>query len=167
MTGKFKKKGKIMDKQNIKAVSYARVSSKMQEREGFSIPAQIQLIHEYAEKNNIEIVAEFTEAETAKQSGRTKFNEMLNFLKRNPSIKNILVEKTDRLYRNFKDYVLLDEKDFNIHFIKENKILSENSSASVKFEHSIRVVLAKNYIDNLSEETQKGRKRKIEEGYFI
>lgn len=156
-----------MDKQNIKAVSYARVSSKMQEREGFSIPAQIQLIHEYAEKNNIEIVAEFTEAETAKQSGRTKFNEMLNFLKRNPSIKNILVEKTDRLYRNFKDYVLLDEKDFNIHFIKENKILSENSSASVKFEHSIRVVLAKNYIDNLSEETQKGRKRKIEEGYFI
>ena len=33
-----------MENQKIKAVGYARVSSKMQEKEGFSIPAQIKLL---------------------------------------------------------------------------------------------------------------------------
>ena len=49
-----------------KAVLYARVSSKKQEEEGFSIPAQINFLHEYAQKNDIEIVKEFVEAKTAK-----------------------------------------------------------------------------------------------------
>ena len=42
-----------------KAVLYARVSSDRQEREGFSIPAQIKLLQEYARNNNISIVKEF------------------------------------------------------------------------------------------------------------
>lgn len=57
-----------------KAVIYARVSSLSQEKDGFSIPAQIDLLNSYAEKNNIEVVKIFDEAETAKQAGRTKFN---------------------------------------------------------------------------------------------
>lgn len=97
--------------QRIKAVIYARVSSEEQKKEGFSIPAQLDLLHDFARKNNIEIIKEFEEAETAKQAGRHKFNEMLKFLKKNKDVKNILCEKTDRLYRNFKDYV--DLKDFN------------------------------------------------------
>jgi len=34
----------------------------------------------------------------------------------------ILVEKTDRLYRNLKDYLTIDELDLELHFIKENII---------------------------------------------
>jgi hypothetical protein len=34
----------------IKAVIYARVSSKEQEREGFSIPAQLKLLRDHAER---------------------------------------------------------------------------------------------------------------------
>ena len=48
------------------AVIYARVSSKDQEREGFSIPAQIKLLTQYAEQNGFEIVRIFEEVETAK-----------------------------------------------------------------------------------------------------
>lgn len=40
-------------------VIYARVSSKEQEREGFSIPAQLDLLRKYALKNNFTIVKEF------------------------------------------------------------------------------------------------------------
>ncbi len=156
-----------MDNKKIKAVCYARVSSKMQEREGFSIPAQLDLLHKYANDKHFEIVQEFVESETAKEAGRTQFNNMLKYLKNNKDITNILVEKTDRLYRNFKDYVVIDESIYNVHLVKENKIISQNSSSTVKLEHGIKVVIAKNYIDNLREETQKGRKRKIEEGYFI
>jgi site-specific DNA recombinase len=36
-----------------KAVSYSRVSSHEQEQEGFSIPAQKDLLRDFAEKNNI------------------------------------------------------------------------------------------------------------------
>jgi len=92
-----------------KAVKYGRVSSDRQEKEGFSLPAQDKLLNDYALKNNFDSVGSFFEAETAKKAGRKQFNEMLKFLKKNKSVRIILVEKTDRLYRNLKDYVLLDE----------------------------------------------------------
>ena len=150
-----------------KAVLYARVSSDRQEKEGFSIPAQIKLLREYAIKNNLKIVGEFVEAETAKKAGRTQFNKMLTHLKRHKDVKTILVEKTDRLYRNLKDYVLIDEiEDVAIHFVKEGQILSESSKSQDKFMHGIRVLMAKNYIDNLSEEIRKGLKEKAEQGYY-
>ncbi len=150
-----------------KGVLYARVSSDRQEKEGFSIPAQIKFLHEYAKQNNIKIVAEFIESETAKKSGRAEFDKMIKFIKKNKSVNTILVEKTDRLYRNLKDYVVLDElKDLEIHLVKESTILSEHSRSQDKFMHGIRVLMAKNYIDNLSEEVKKGLNEKAEQGFF-
>ncbi|HWF91873.1 MAG TPA: recombinase family protein [Terriglobales bacterium] len=52
------------------AVLNARVSSRDQEREGFSIPAQLKLLREYALKHGFQIVREFIDVETAKCSGR-------------------------------------------------------------------------------------------------
>lgn len=148
------------------AVKYGRVSSDRQEKEGFSLPAQDKLLNDYAAKHDIKIVASFFEAETAKRAGRKQFNEMLKYLKKNKSVRTILVEKTDRLYRNLKDYVLLDEfEDLEIHFVKEGTTLSKNSRSQDKFMHGIRVLMAKNYIDNLSEEIRKGLKEKAEQGY--
>src|SRR5204863_7963146 len=86
------------------AVLYARVSSKDQEREGFSIPAQQKLLREYARAQKLTVLREFVDVETAKQAGRSQFGEMLAFLKANPTCRMILVEKTDRLYRNIKDW---------------------------------------------------------------
>lgn len=151
----------------MKAVIYARVSSDEQQKEGFSIPAQIDLLKNYAKKNNIEVVKIYEESQTAKQAGRAKFNEMLSFLHASKDINTILVEKTDRLYRNFKDYVLIDENKFEIHLVKENEIIGKNATSHQKFVHGIKVLMAKNFIDNLSEETKKGRLKKAQEGYFI
>jgi len=80
-----------------KAVIYARVSSREQEKEGYSIPAQLKLLNDYAEKRSLKIAKEFTDNETAKKEGRTNFTEMLAYLKKNKDIRIILVEKTDRL----------------------------------------------------------------------
>jgi site-specific DNA recombinase len=79
-----------------------------------------------------------------------------------PEASIILVEKTDRLYRNLKDWVTLDELDLEIHFAKENVVLSADSRSSEKFLHGIKVLMAKNYIDNLSEETRKGMTERAE-----
>ena len=153
--------------QRTKAVIYARVSSEEQKKEGFSIEAQLDLLHEYAIKNNIDVVKEFTEAETAKQTGRHKFAEMLTFLKKSKDVNAILVEKTDRLYRNFRDYVDVDDSKFEIHLVKENEIITPDSPSHAKLVHGLKVLLAKNFIDNLREETQKGRLKKASNGLFI
>ncbi len=148
------------------AVLYARVSTKEQEKEGYSIPAQIRLLEEYAKRNGFEITKQFVEAESAKVSGRHAFNDMVAFLKKSSTVKTILVEKTDRLYRNFKDYVTIDDLDLEIHLVKENEILSKDSRSHAKFMHGIKVLLAKNYSDNLSEEVKKGITEKAKQGHF-
>ena len=142
------------------SVLYARVSSKEQEKEGFSIPAQLRLLKDYAGKNDLRIVREFINIETAKQAGRANFGEMIGFLPKNPAVKIILVEKTDRLCRNFKDYVTIDDLDLEIHLVKEGEVLSKDSKSHQKFIRGTRVLLAKNYIDNLSEEVKKGMREK-------
>lgn len=149
-----------------KAVLYARVSSAEQEREGFSIPAQQRLLHEYAAKNDFHIVQGFVDVETAKQAGRTNFTQMLAYLAEMLSVTVVLVEKTDRLYRNFRDYVTIDDLDLEIHLVKEGEVLSRDSRSHQKFIHGIKVLMAKNYIDNLSEETRKGTAEKAESGVF-
>lgn len=151
-----------------KAVLYARVSSTRQDKDGFSIPAQIKYLKEYAEKSGIEIVEEFVEAETAKKAGRTQFNNMVSYLQANEDSRIILVEKVDRLYRNLVDYCTIDNiKGLEVHFVKENEILSENSRSSIKFMIGIRVLMAKQYIENLAEESKKGLDERIEQGYAL
>src|SRR4029079_18326073 len=93
------------------------------------------------------------------------FDEMIKFLKRS-SVRVLLVEKTDRLYRNLKDYVTVDELDLEIHFVKENVVVSQDSRSSEKFMHGIKVLMAKNFVDNLSEETRKGMLEKAEQGIW-
>jgi site-specific DNA recombinase len=69
------------------AVTYARVSSKEQEKEGFSIPAQLKLLKEYAVANGLAVAKEYVDVETAKQTGRVAFGEMVAYLKRTrPSV---------------------------------------------------------------------------------
>ena len=62
------------------AVIYARVSSKEQEKEGFSIPAQLKLLKEYAAANGLSVKQEYIDVETAKQTGRAAFGEMVAYL---------------------------------------------------------------------------------------
>ena len=133
------------------AVKYGRVSSKEQEKEGFSIPAQWKLLDQYAKAETFRVVREFVDIETAKKPGRPGFEEMVRFLKRSP-VRVLLVEKTDRLYRNLKDYVTMDDLDVEIHFVKEGVVISRQSRSSEKFMHGIKVLMAKNYIDNLCED---------------
>jgi len=148
------------------AVLYARVSSKDQEREGFSIPAQQKLLRAYAQEHHLTVAREFVDVETAKQAGRVSFGELIAYLKATPTCRTILVEKTDRLYRNFRDYVTLEDLRVTIHFVKEHAVLSPDSRSSDKLMHDIKVAMARNYSNNLSEEARKGMREKAEQGHW-
>src|ERR1700719_1775397 len=163
---KTSKPAPVADRARRQAVTYARVSSKEQEKEGFSIPAQLKLLKEYAAAQGFAVAQEYVDVETAKQTGRAAFGEMVAYLKAHPSVRVMLVEKTDRLYRNLKDWVTIDELDAEIHLPKEGVVLSRESRSSEKFMHGIKVLMAKNYIDNLSEEARKGMQEKAEQGIW-
>jgi DNA invertase Pin-like site-specific DNA recombinase len=60
----------------------------------------------YATDRNVTVLREFVD-----KAGRTGFTEMLTFLRNEKTCRILLVEKTDRLYRNLKDWVTLDELD--------------------------------------------------------
>ena len=145
---------------------YARVSSKDQEREGYSIPAQLKLLREYARAHDLQIVREFVDVETAKASGRKQFGEMLRFFRQNHGCRTLIVEKTDRLYRNFRDCVALEDLEVEIHLPKEGQIISKEAKSQAKLVHGIQVVIARNYIENLREEVCKGMREKAEQGIY-
>jgi DNA invertase Pin-like site-specific DNA recombinase len=148
------------------AVLYARVSSKDQEREGFSIPAQLDLLRSYAVGRQLKITEEFVDVETAKQAGRAAFGQMVAFARKHHGRLVVLVEKTDRLYRNLRDWVTIDDLDAEIHLVKENVVLSPESRSHDKFMHGIKVLMAKNYAENLGEETKKGMTAKAKQGIW-
>ena len=148
------------------AVLYARVSSKDQEREGYSIPAQLKLLRKYAVSHEIDVVENFVDIETAKATGRKQFGEMVLFFQKNPGCRTVIVEKTDRLYRNFKVYLILEDLGVEIHLAKEGQIISKDSKSQAKFMHGIQVLMARNYIDNLGEEVHKGMQEKAEQGIY-
>ena len=61
-----------------KAVLYARVSTRDQAEEGYSLPAQERLLREYAAKQGLEIARVFSVPESASgRAERRTFKEML------------------------------------------------------------------------------------------
>jgi DNA invertase Pin-like site-specific DNA recombinase len=89
---------------------------------------------------------------------------MLAYFQKHTSTVHLLVEKTDRLYRNFRDYVALDDYELEIHLVKEGTLLSHRSTSHEKFIHGIKVLMAKNYIDNLRDQVTKGMLKKASKG---
>jgi DNA invertase Pin-like site-specific DNA recombinase len=124
------------------------------------LPAQLDLLRSYAACRQLKIAEEFVDVETAKQAGRAAFGEMIAFARKHRGRLVVLVEKTDRLYRNLRDWVTIDELDAEIHLVKENVGLSPESRSHEKFMHGIKVLMAKNYVENLGEETKKGIRRR-------
>jgi len=109
-----------------------RVSSKEQEESGFSIPAQQKFLLNYAQKKGFEVVKVFAESITAKEAGRTEFEKMLKFLRKQKKACHLLCEKNDRLLRNEDDAAtvknLFTKTDISVHLVKDNMILNKNST---------------------------------------
>lgn len=147
---------------------YARVSTKEQEQEGYSIDAQLMLLRRYVESKGLIVVQEFVEAESASKTGRPAFAKMLKGL-RDGYAGCIVVEKTDRLTRSIRDYSTIQElidSGVEVHTVKEGEVYSKASRSHSKFIFGIKVCVAELYSNNLSEEVKKGMTQKASEGYW-
>ena len=62
----------------MKYFIYTRKSTESEDRQVLSIESQISELKEFAAKEKLEIFASLSEAQTAKEPGRTVFGEMLD-----------------------------------------------------------------------------------------
>ena len=156
---------------NTRTVAFARVSSKAQEEEGYSLDAQLKVLKQYCREHKLNVVTEFRISETAsKNERRTVFREMLRYIEKN-KITNLVVEKTDRLTRNFRDALVVDDwleadQQRVLHMVKEGLVIHKNSRSDTKLMWNIYLSLSKKYTDNLREEAMKGWYEKLEQGWM-
>src|SRR5207253_10411818 len=106
----------------------------------------------------------------AKNPGRKEFGNLLHLIQTSEACRIVLVEKTDRLYRNRTDALafegLIEKCGVEIHLVKEARIIGKESRSQDKFMHDIHVAVAKHYIENLKEEVKKGMREKAEQGLY-
>ena len=155
-----------------KAVLFIRVSTREQAEEGYSLEAQRKLLQVYADKKSLVVdrVFEISESASGKQE-RKHFCETMDYLEKHTSVSNLVCEKIDRITRNRKDAVRVDdwlEEDERrkIHFVKQSLVVHENSSSNEKLQWDISLAMASNYSNNLSEETKKGLYERAEQGFY-
>jgi len=128
------------------AVILARVSSKAQEDEGYSLDSQLKLLRSYCDNKKLNIIKEFRVSETASKDERRKtFKEMLSYIHKS-RISHVAVEKTDRFTRNFSDAVAIDQWLENddkrmLHMVKEGLMLHKNSKSDEKLMWNIYIDL--------------------------
>jgi len=84
---------------------------------------------------------DFIDIESAKNPGRKEFTGMLRLLETDDACRIVLVEKTDRLYRNRADALafeaLIERRGVEIHLVKEGRVISKESRSQDKFMHDM------------------------------
>lgn len=152
----------------MKVIIWARVSSREQ-REGYSIDAQLRATRDLAAKNNWTVVREFQVAESAKRRAeRTAFNEMLAWVRANArreGIKTILAHKLDRTCRNMRDAVRLQELEdaFGVQLAFVENRFDPGAAGCLSF--NVMAAVSQYYSDNLRSEVLKGMEEKIRQGW--
>lgn len=152
-----------------KAVILARVSTLRQEKEGLSLQdIQLPLLRDYARDNDFDVVKEFVFSESADRKIRTKFNEMIEHVKKNPDIKAIIAFRVDRITRNFRDAVEMDnlrlDHDKELHFAHDRLVIDQKSVGRDIQDWDLKVFLAKQTINRLKEDAFVTAERKLANG---
>jgi len=142
-------------------VVYARVSTKEQQDEGYSIPAQLKGIRAFCQAQGLLVVQEFTEAESAGAAGRTEFSRMCAYLAEHPGVRVVVAHKLDRLYRNFADQIALEE----VIGARARYVLGDvPDTPQGELLRDVQLSVAKYYLTNLAEEVKKGMNEKVAQG---
>ena len=148
---------KIKSRNNVtilKAALYARYSSDMQR--GESVDAQIRLIKEFAEKNNIVIVKQYVdEAKSAKWDSRESFQQMIKDSKTS-EWQVVIVHKLDRFARNRDDSTMyrIQLRRYRKYLISAVEQLGDSPEDQLL--EAMIEAMAEFYSKNLARETIKG-----------
>lgn len=162
---------KVRKNQNRTAILFARVSTKDQEEQGHSLPAQIDKLRGYAAKQGFSVIKEFAFQETGGQKKqRKKFQEMMAYLRQHNAddMPVLLCMNVDRITRNFKDAVDIDDmrqqQGLEVHFVQDGFFISPSSTGNDMFMWEAKVFLAKQYLNRVRDDAVRSRDYKIKNG---
>ena len=152
----------------MNVVIWARVSSREQ-KEGYSLDAQLRACRERAAKNGLTVVREFVVAESAKRGAeRSAFNQMFKWVKaqaKKEQITAILSHKLDRVCRNMRDAVRLQELEdgCGVQLAFVDNQFGPGAAGALSF--NVMAAVAQYYSDNLRSEVLKGMDEKVRQGW--
>jgi len=145
---------------------YARKSTDIEDKQILSIEAQLTELRALAKQNNLDIVEEFIEKQSAKIPGRQIFNTMMKKIE-NGEANGILAWHPDRLARNSVDGGKI------IYLIDCGRIVALKfpqfwfePTPQGKFMLNIAFGQSKYYIDSLSENVRRGLRQKVRRGEY-
>ncbi len=146
---------------------YARKSSEDDDKQVMSIEAQLFELREFARKENLQVLEEFTESKSAKKPGREKFGEMMSRIESMDGV-GILAWHPDRLARNSIDGGRV------IYAVNTTKIVSLRfptfwfePTPQGLFMLQVAFGQSKYYSDNFSENINRGIRQKLRRGEWL
>src|SRR3989339_1554086 len=155
-------------KPKSQCVLYARKSTEEDDKQVMSIEAQLFELREFAERERIEIIREFTEAKSAKKPGRDGFAKMLTMIETSKKPLGILAWHPDRLARNSMDGGRI------IYLVDTGAIASLRfpqfwfePTPQGKFMLQVAFGQSKYFSDNLVENVKRGIRQKIRRGEWL
>ena len=146
---------------------YARKSTEDDDKQIMSIEAQLFELREFARKENLQILEEFTESKSAKTPGRHGFNEMMSKVESTDGV-GILAWHPDRLARNSIDGGRI------IYAVDTTKIISLRfptfwfePTPQGLFMLQVAFGQSKYYSDNLKQNVERGIRQKVRRGEWL
>jgi DNA invertase Pin-like site-specific DNA recombinase len=156
-----------MEKLKLKAVGYRRVSMREQV-DGHSLDAQEKNIRDYAASQGWDLIEIYTDAgiSAKKDSHRPDLERLMGDAKEQ-KFDVIVVDKIDRFYRHLAGLLTaLDQlRSMGISFASVQERLDFTSPWG-KLMLTVLGILAEIYLDNLRQETLKGKHQRAREGLW-
>ena len=154
----------------MKAVILIRVSGKSQE-DNHSLNAQKDKLTQYCKDKGFDDVKVFRIVESSSRGERKKFKEMIKWINEQEELVYLVVDAVDRLQRSFKETVLLTDmmkkKQVELHFLKENLILNEESNPMQVMMWNFAVMCAENFVLSSGYNIKRSNQRKLNNGECI
>lgn len=151
-----------------KYMAWARVSSREQKDEGFSLDVQLDAFEDFARREKAVLQKTFKVAETGtKAEERKEFREMIAYAKKHAhELDGILFYKIDRAARNLKDFMLLEEIEaqYGLPFIATTQPV-QNTPTGRMVRRTLATVAAFQ-TEQQSLDVRDGIARRVAEGWF-
>ena len=151
-----------------KYIAWARVSSREQRDEGFSLDVQLDAFEDYVRREKASIQQTFRVAETGtKTEERNEFRAMVAYAKKHAhELDGILFYKIDRAARNLKDFMLLEEIEaqYGLPFIAITQPV-QNTPTGRMVRRTLATVAAFQ-TEQQSLDVRDGIGRRVAEGWF-
>ncbi len=150
--------------EKLKYVIYRRKSSEAEDKQTLSLASQKRELSKFASQNNLKIVADFEESQSAYKQGREKFAELVKMIKEGKA-NALLVYHISRLARNMTDGGLIIDmlKDGVLKEVRTPaEIYAKNSGQ--EFFLTLQFAMSKKSSDDTSEFVKRDIQAKLNKG---